>query len=161
VIKVDVTNLLPNDLDQPGDYLTPEENENPRKPADTKIQYENSSASSISSDEESNQQTSNKNNRTEKDDDLRKAADEIENDLNDLAAMIQGASKLSNAKEEENSEHSNNNNIPKRHTFDEDDDTSKQATQNYDVLDNEQEVRSLFLMNLIILIPNDIYKHFS
>ncbi|CAF4212050.1 unnamed protein product, partial [Rotaria magnacalcarata] len=26
-----------------------------------------------------------------------------------------------------------------RHTFDEDDDTSKQATQNYDLNDNEQE----------------------
>ena len=53
--------------------LTPEENENPQKPANTKIQYENSSSSSsVSSDEESNQQTSNKNNRIEKEDVLKK-----------------------------------------------------------------------------------------
>jgi hypothetical protein len=134
--------MLPNELDQAGDYLTPQENENPPKASDGKIKYESSSAnSSISSDEALDKQTSNKNKQTKDQDELKNAANEIENDLNDLAAMIHEASKLSN--EKENSEPSNNN-IPKRHTFDEDDDTSKQATQNYDLHDNEQEVRIVF-----------------
>lgn len=32
--------------------------------------------------------------------------------------------------------------MQKKHTFDEDDDTSKQATQNYDLNDFEREVRN-------------------
>lgn len=64
------------------------------------------------------------------------AAADVQKELDNFAAIILGASHLSDDKfEEENTNH-----LQKRHTFDEDDDTSKQATQNYDLNDNEQEV---------------------
>ncbi|CAF3905765.1 unnamed protein product [Rotaria magnacalcarata] len=140
---VDVTNLLSDEFDEQVDDSISNENEN-GNPAEflSNEKYESSSAthSSASSDEVLNNQKSNTNKNANKGDkrtkeqmELKNAADDIQNDLNDLAAAIQAASQLS-------MEEDNNNHLQKRHTFDEDDDTSKQATQNYDLNDNEQEV---------------------
>jgi hypothetical protein len=53
--------------------------------------------------------------------------------LNNLAAIIQGASMIDDRQ--------------KKQHLDEDDDTSKQATQNYDLNDNENEVcRKIFIL---------------
>ncbi|CAF2130505.1 unnamed protein product [Rotaria magnacalcarata] len=139
---VDVTNLLSDEFDEQVDDSISNENEN-GNPAEflSNEKYESSSAthSSASSDEVLNNQKSNTNKNANKGDkrtkeqmELKNAADDIQNDLNDLAAAIQAASQLS-------MEEDNNNHLQKRHTFDEDDDTSKQATQNYDLNDNEQE----------------------
>lgn len=64
---------------------------------------------------------------------------EIENELNNLGATIEQASAAKNHQEEEESEQSSKD-LHKKPTFDEDDDTSKQATQNYDLHDTEKEV---------------------
>jgi len=141
---VDVTNLLSNEFEQ-GNELNPDENEHSRKPLnDDKYQ----SLSSISSDEGLEDQTSTTNQNESGDRKanerkiLTQAADEIEADLNNFAAMIEQASQNSTKKKSKDDEASEriNRNLPKGHTFDEDDDTSKQATQDYDLHDNEQEV---------------------
>jgi hypothetical protein len=126
---------LPDELDPQENNLTPGENESPKKPAgDDKSQ----SLSSVSSDEELS-------NKTKEKQKLRKAADEIQNDLNNLTALIREASQTStDQNDDENSEHLNHH-IQKKPTFDEDDDTSKQATQDYDLHDNEQEVCNCLL----------------
>ncbi|CAM4941753.1 unnamed protein product [Rotaria socialis] len=139
---VDVTNLLSDELDEQVNDSISNGNEN-GNPAEllSNEKYESSSAthSSVSSDEVLNNQKSNTNKnanngdrRTREQMELKNAADDIQNDLNNLAAVIQAASQLS-------MEEDNNNHLQKRHMFDEDDDTSKQATQNYDLNDNEQE----------------------
>ena len=113
--------------------MTPDENEKHRL------------ASSVSSDEGLDDPTNNTDDqKAHGEKSLSKAADEIQNDLNDLAAVIQQASQAFTEKnhheeEEEESEQSNKG-LPKKPTFDEDDDTSKQATQNYDLHDTEKEV---------------------
>jgi hypothetical protein len=67
--------------------------------------------------------------------------------------VIEQASQISNNKKEDKS-----NEQQRKHTFDEDDDTSKQATQNYDLLDNEQEVRKSSLLSLFFALVIDVYK---
>ncbi|CAF4969700.1 unnamed protein product, partial [Rotaria socialis] len=74
--------------------------------------------SSVSSDEVLNNQKSNTNKnanngdrRTREQMELKNAADDIQNDLNNLAAVIQAASQLS-------MEEDNNNHLQKRHMFD-------------------------------------------
>ncbi len=132
-----MTNLLSNELDQQGNYLTPDENESPQKPASNeKYQSLSSNESSVSSDEGLDDQTpsQNKTPKAEDEKNFAKAVEEIENDVKILTAVIQQASH--NKKEDQS------NGQQKKHTFDEDDDTSKQATQNYDLHDNEQEVRN-------------------
>ncbi|CAF0753747.1 unnamed protein product [Rotaria sordida] len=140
---VDVTNLLPDEIDQQDDSLTTNENENPKKIV-TNVKYQSSLSahSSVSSDESLDNQMSNNNNNNDTDNNQAKedanlinAAQDIQNDLNNLAAVIQAASQISI----DNNEEESNNNLQKRHTFDEDDDTSKQATQNYDLNDFEPE----------------------
>lgn len=103
-------------------------------------------ASSVSSDEGLDDPTTNPNDTDDQKakggKSLAKAADEIENDLNELAAVIQQASKAfteKNHHDEEESDQSDKD-LHKKPTFDEDDDTSKQATQNYDLHDTEKEV---------------------
>jgi hypothetical protein len=189
IIKVDVTNLLSNELDQEEEnFSTSDENESPKKKPLGDNKYHSSSSSSsrssISSDEVLDHQTSN-NNKEKQDKKFLDAVDDVQNDLNNLAAIIHGASQISVDKnqeensrnlnnlapiiheasqisvdknEEENSRHLNND-IHKKHTFDEDDDTSKQATQDYDLHDNEQEVRNLPFF--VILVYNSIYSSFE
>lgn len=68
---------------------------------------------------------------------------EIENELNNLGATIdQELAEKNHHQEEEEEEESeqSSKNLHKKPTFDEDDDTSKQATQNYDLHDTEKEV---------------------
>ncbi|CAF4034099.1 unnamed protein product [Rotaria sp. Silwood2] len=129
---VDVTNLLPDELDQQANSLSTNENEKPKKIL-TNVKYQSSLSadSSVSSDELLNSQAKENAN-------FKNATNDIQNDLNNLAAIIQASSQLSAGNKEEEEEE-NNNNLQKRHTFDEDDDTSKQATQNYDLNDFEQE----------------------
>ncbi len=104
------------------------------------MRYESSSSSrsSVSSEEEADRSRSNDNhqktdeNQNKEEKRFADAVADIENDLNNLAGAINEASQIS---EEQTHE------LPKKPTFDEDDDTSKQATQNYDLHDNEQEVQ--------------------
>ncbi|CAF3348584.1 unnamed protein product [Rotaria sp. Silwood1] len=139
---VDVTDLLPDELDQQENSLTKNKNENLEKVfTNTKYQSSSSADSSISSDDVLNNQASNNNhdthdNQGNEDAKLKNAANDIQDDLNNLAAIIQAASQLP---VDNNDEENNDNYLQKRHTFDEDDDTSKQATQNYDLNDFEQE----------------------
>ncbi|CAF0769667.1 unnamed protein product [Rotaria sp. Silwood1] len=139
---VDVTDLLPDELDQQENSLTKNKNENLEKVfTNTKYQSSSSADSSISSDDVLNNQASNNNhdthdNQGNEDAKLKNAANDIQDDLNNLAAIIQAASQLP---VDNNEEENNDNYLQKRHTFDEDDDTSKQATQNYDLNDFEQE----------------------
>lgn len=147
-MKVDVTNLLTDEVDPQANYLSPDENESPEKVLDKK-QYECSP--SEESDNESSESTSNNknnnganDNQTKENDSLINAANEIQNDLDDLAAILQAAASQMSIDQDEN-EDNNNNNLQKKHTFDEDDDTSKQATQNYDLNDFEQEVCRLLI----------------
>lgn len=92
------------------------------------------------------------------------AVNEIENDLNNLAAIIQQASQISAENKSKNDQENSDNDSRKKHMIDEDDDTSRQATQNYDLLDHEPEVRHprrrrrdeprvalIFRLNLFIL----------
>lgn len=126
--QVDVTNLL---SDEGGNYLTPDENENPKKiSGDEKYQSLSSTDSSVSTDQAIGRQFSS--NFEIDHDNLTNAAHEIENDLNNLAAIIQEASQIPT----------------------EDDDTSKQATQNYDLHDQEQEVGSddFFSHQIVVLL---------
>lgn len=73
------------------------------------------------------------------------AANEIENDLKDLAQMIDQIS-VDNESTQKNHDldESDQNNfpLPRKSLHDEDDDTSKQATQNYDSNENDREVIS-------------------
>ena len=162
-IQVDVTELLLNNLDSPTNFLSPDENENLNKTSgDEKYQSLSSAQASGSSDEPDEQLTASGNdqltagNRRKKDGAFTEAANEIQNDLNNLAAMIQGVSLIStddqdNEKSAQNDDGDDDKTEPskvpgpKRATFDEDDDTSKQATQNYDLNDFEQEVRSRWI----------------
>lgn len=134
-----MTNLL---SDEGGSYLTPDENENPKKfSGDEKYQSLPSEDSSISADEAiAHQSPSN-------DEDLTNAANEIQNDLNNLAAIIQDASQIPTEID----------NTQKKHHLDEDDDTSKQATQNYDLNDNEQEVCADFSHQIVLLFTRKIF----
>ena len=77
------------------------------------------------------------------------AVDNVQNDLNNLAAIIQEASNKSLDKNVEE-----NRDIQRKHTFDEEDDTSKQATQDYDLHDNEQEVRNFFPFSFLFMFIN-------
>ena len=101
-----MTNLLSDDG---GNYLTADENELPKK-IEEKYQSLSSAHSSISNDDQKNSTN---------------AVQEIENDLQHLAEIIQEASQIPT----------------------EDDDTSKQATQNYDLNDHEQEVSTTFFVS--------------
>ncbi len=156
MIQVDVTNLLSNEIDQQGNYLTPDENESPKKASSNeKYRSLSSSTSSVSTDEGLDDQISNQKIEDKK---FANAVDEIQNDLNNLATVIEQASQISNNKKEDKS-----NEQQRKHIFDEDDDTSRQATQNYDLLDNEQEVRkstlslslSFFSSSSLVI---DVYK---
>jgi len=131
-IKVDVTNLL---SDEVGNDLTSDENENPKKiSSDEKYQ----SLSSVSSNEAIGDQTSS---NLEKDsENFTNSPNDILNDLNHLAEIIEQAS-LIPTEENDNEKHIVID-TQKKHSLEEDDDTSKQATQNYDL--NEQEVRIHF-----------------
>ena len=129
-----MTNLL---SDEGGNYLTPDENENPKKlSGDEKYQSISSSQSSISTDEAIARPSSSDNQINQ--DDLTNAVNEIQIDLNQLAAIIQEAPQTSNGENLRDERQ-------KKSPFEEDDDTSKQATQNYDFNDNEQEVSNSFL----------------
>lgn len=149
-IQVDVTELLLNNLDSPANYLSPDENENLNKTSgDEKYQSLSSAQASVSSDEPDDQLTDA--NPTKREMNFTEAANEIQNDLNNLAAMIQGVSLIStDDQENEKSARDDDDDktepsripVPRRPMFDEDDDTSRQATQNYDLHDFEQEVRS-------------------
>ncbi len=140
LIKVDVTNLLSDG----GSYFTPDENENPKKTSNhEKYQSLSSSrSSSISSNEAiAHPSSSNNENLTSTD-----------YDLNNLATIIQEAS------QNPNKEHDNDKYTQKKHSLEEDDDTSKQATQNYDLNDNEQEVRIdlfhiIYQKNIYFVLP--------
>ena len=146
-----MTELLLNNLDSPANYLSPDENENLNKTSgDEKYQSLSSAQASVSSDEPDDQLTDA--NATKKDVNFTEAANEIQNDLNNLAAMIQGVSLIStddqdnekSARDDDDDDKTEPSRkpVPRRAMFDEDDDTSKQATQNYDLHDFEQEVRS-------------------
>jgi hypothetical protein len=73
------------------------------------------------------------------------SANDILNDLNHLAEIIEQASSIPT--EENNNEQHIVIDKLKKHSLEEDDDTSKQATQNYDL--NEQEVRIDFIILFI------------
>ena len=144
--------MLSDNRDSPANYLSTDENENLNKTSgDEKYQSPSSGRVSDSSDDSDEQRTATaENRRTNKDESLRRAADEIQNDLNNLAAVIQAATGISNIDDDDDDDESQSkeqsverkvNPIMKKSTFDEDDDTSKQATQNYDLHDFEQEVR--------------------
>lgn len=134
-IKVDVTNLL---SDEAGNYLTPDENENQKKlSGDEKYQSLSSAHSSVSNEEAIGPQSSS---NLEKDhEDLINAANDIQNDL---AAMIQEVSQIPSEEYLVNTE--------KKPSLEEDDDTSRQATQNYDLNDNEQEVSIDFSCHIVL-----------
>lgn len=68
--------------------------------------------------------------------------------------IVQEAAQFSVDKNDEES-----NNKQKKHIFDEDDDTSRQATQNYDLNDNEQEVRNFDFLFLSLFI-NSLFSFF-
>ena len=61
--------------------------------------------------------------------------------MNNLAAIIQAAAQI----QIDQSVEQKPNLTTKKSTFDEDDDTSRQATQNYDLHDFDQEVKLSFL----------------
>jgi len=84
--------------------------------------------------------------------DLKQAEREIQNDLNNLAAIIQAATQITTSQNDDENDDDDDNEshrVPKKSTIDEDDDTSRQATQNYDLLDNEQEVCIQFLFSFL------------
>ena len=66
-------------------------------------------------------------------DDLTNAANEIQIDLNNLAEIIQAASQISTTDE-----------IQKKVSIDEEDDTSRQATQDYDLHEVRRRKKRLF-----------------
>lgn len=74
---------------------------------------------------------------------LQQAAMSVENDLSDLAAIIEQASQISTEKYE--NQQKNDEYIiidsQSQHSVEEDDDTSKQVTQDYGLNDNGTEVR--------------------
>ena len=135
--------------------MSPDENENFNKASgDEKYRSPRSACTSDSSDESDDPRTTTGKNRSSEptktgpEVQLRHAADDIQNDLNNLAAIIQAAAQLSVLDDEDEQSQPKEpsverkiNPIMKKSTFDEDDDTSKQATQNYDLHDFEQEVR--------------------
>lgn len=133
-----MTNLLTNELDQPDSPSIHEDNDNDNKRQttdDEKYQSVSSARSTPSQDELSNAPTIDNNDKTKEEIQLLDAVQEIENDLNNLATIIQEAANDKNPSGEEDKFTSQ-----KKGTFDEEDDTSKQATQDYDLHENEQEV---------------------
>ena len=146
--QVDVTDFLSIEIDQFEGYVSPDDNENPKKASgDDKYQSVSSSRSSLSIDQAGDQQTVSTTGPHRTDQGLDEtghfagAVNEIENDLNNLAAIIQQASQISAENKSKNEQENSDNDPRKRHMLDEDDDTSRQATQNYDLLDHEPEVR--------------------
>ena len=140
-----MTNLLTNELDQSDSQSTHNDNDNDNKRQttdDEKYQSVSSTRSTPSQDELSNAPTINNNDKTKEDDTrLIDAVHEIENDLNNLATIIQEAAtdKNSSGKDDEEGKEEKLTS-QKKATLDEEDDTSKQATQDYDLHENEQEV---------------------
>lgn len=129
-LQVDVTNLL---SDEGGNYLTADENENPKKvSSDEKYESVSTTHSSASTDEAIGRPSSS--NFDIDNDNLTDAANEIQNDLNNLAAILQEASQIPT----------------------EDDDTSKQATQNYDLNDIDEEVGFTFSQKIVLLFIRKI-----
>ncbi len=115
-IQVDVTNLL---SDEAGNYLTPDENENPKKlSGDEKYQSAVSERSSASSDESSSPHSA-----SNQDKDPDNLTDEVQNDWNNLAAILQQASQMP-AEGDENQKNLNDD-TPKKLSIEEVDDTSR------------------------------------
>ncbi|UJR33705.1 hypothetical protein I4U23_021134 [Adineta vaga] len=139
---VDVTNLLPNELDQTDSQSINDDNDNDND-NENKRQTTDDEKYQTSEDEPSNAPTIDNNhetddNKTKADNQLIDAVHDIENDLNNLATIIHAASTDKN-KDEENDDEEDKYDSQKKPTFDEEDDTSKQATQDYDLHDNDQE----------------------
>ncbi len=148
IIQVDVTNLLSNELDQQENPSISEENENQKRTTDDEKYQSLSSAASgeDASDHRTFKTQGTDDSQTKEDDNSIDAVNDIQNDLNILASIIQQATDK-NKEEEEDNGHSKNT-LQKKNTFDEEDDTSKQATQDYDLHENEQEVRNSFFSNI-------------
>ncbi|CAF0842617.1 unnamed protein product [Adineta steineri] len=142
---VDVTNLLPNELDQQDTQSIQDKNDNESQKQttdDEKYQSLSSARSSLTSDDDdddgSNAQTYNNNNETDENkskenENFTNAVNDIQNDLKNLTSIINEVSTDKNKHEEEDRS------SQKKPTFDEEDDTSRQATQDYDLHENEQE----------------------
>ena len=114
-LKVDVTDLLPGQNEHSPPLIVVEEVDD--------LSSSSSSSSGV-------------------DPPLNAAVDEIQNELNHLAAIIQEASQVSN----ENVSIVIEEKQKKSPRAEEDDDTSKQATQDYDLHTNEKEVCCLSIL---------------
>ncbi|CAF3394926.1 unnamed protein product [Rotaria socialis] len=111
---VDVTNLLSDNVEN---GLAQDNNENQKKKDESIDQH-----LSLNIDDNNGQTKDNENSKN--------ANDDIQNELNHLAAIIEQATKPSTNVFDDKQ---------KNYYLDEDDDTSKQATHNYDLNDNENE----------------------
>ena len=119
LVKVDVTNLLVDEITT--------SNENESIPKVNSVDDQSQNLPSTSTDDDDNQEA------------LSDAANEVQNDLNNIADVLLQASQMPT---DVNRIHD----TQKTKSTEEDDDTSKQATQNYDLHDNEQPVRRRFLV---------------
>jgi len=153
LIKYDVTKLL---SDEAGYYLTADENDNQKKlSGDEKYQSLSSTSSSLSADEPVNHQSSSNSDKNsskiKQNENSKNASNDIQNGLNHLATIIQAASQIS--LEEYDSQQENGVHIDvdthQRLNIEENDDTSKQATQNYDFDDKEKEVSVCLSHNIV------------
>ena len=143
---MDVTELLSDKID------ATEEIDEHEKATEDDVRNRRSSSglesmSSVESPEQESKKTND--NQTRENDTTEEkrftiAANEIQNDLNNLAAMIDQISvddEESQKIEESYGDGNHDFRLLKKSTFDEDDDTSKQATQNYDLNEIEREVK--------------------
>jgi hypothetical protein len=153
LIKYDVTKLL---SDEAGYYLTADENDNQKKlSGDEKYQSLSSASSSLSANEPVNHQSSSNSDKNsskiKQNENSKNASNDSQNGLNHLATIIQAASQIS--PEEYDSQQENGVHIDvdthQRLNIEENDDTSKQATQNYDFDDKEKEVSVCLSHNIV------------
>jgi hypothetical protein len=141
LIKYDVTKLL---SDEAGYYLTADENDNQKKlSGDEKYQSLSSASSSLSANEPVNDQSSPNSDKN--------ASNDIQNGLNHSATIIQVPSQISSDEYDNQQENGAYIEVDthQRLNIEENDDTSKQTTQNYDLDDKEKQVSVFFSHNIV------------
>jgi hypothetical protein len=137
-IKVDVTELLLNDTDSQTDDVNPDDNGNPNRLSDDERYESLSSARPSLSGDEAKDPPSLSIDELNIDDNhtIVNAASDIQDDLNNLAAVIHAELQASSTQQEHLDVHAQ-----KLTGADEDDDTSKQASKHYDI----NEVSFMFI----------------
>ena len=150
LLQVDVTDLLLDDNDEQEIHQTPDEAEGFKHVSvDEKYRSLSSSRSSLSTNETSDRPSPssfNPINMTDEasttDENLADTAKDIEEELNHLTAILQEASQISDRQLSTERDHDPETlpNVQRQDLGEVDDQTSKQATQNYDPHDNGHEV---------------------